>query len=87
MEEGGICVWDLREAAEHHHPTEEGVTWRRQTYSTEHNCDLDDIVGPVRALAVTKATASTEVRSLPTPSHTPSKILVSLFSRSHRFPL
>jgi hypothetical protein len=57
MEEGGICLWDLREAAEEH-PTEDGVTWRRQTYSTEASCDFDDILGPVRALAVTKATAA-----------------------------
>jgi hypothetical protein len=64
MEEGGICLWDLREAAEEH-PTENGVTWRRQTYSTEASCDFDDILGPIRALAVTKATAaaSTEAAS------------------------
>lgn len=65
MEEGGVCLWDLREPADGH-PEAEGVVRRRPTYTTEFACDFEDIVGSIAALAVSSSkptsAASVEVR-------------------------
>mmetsp|Transcript_26298 Transcript_26298/g.49956 ORF Transcript_26298/g.49956 Transcript_26298/m.49956 type:complete len:671 (+) Transcript_26298:129-2141(+) len=54
MEEGGVCLWDLREPADGH-PEAEGVVRRRPTYTTEFACDFEDIVGSIAALAVSSS--------------------------------